>query len=125
MTWSVAWPYLLLPLLAVAWHLWWQSRAERRHRRQLAEAIAAGLNEPPTLHPVVDPPDFTGELADCPGVANLIALDLAYQQLDDGDLRRLIASPYLSARCLVNVSGHFASEATAKAFLRRFPNAQV
>ncbi len=48
-------PYLLLALLAVAWHL------VRRHRRHRAEAAAmqqaekAGLNEPPTLHPVVDP----------------------------------------------------------------------
>jgi thioredoxin reductase (NADPH) len=53
--WSVAWPYLLLPVLAVAWHLWWRARRERRHTQQLAETVAAGLNEPPTLHPVVDP----------------------------------------------------------------------
>ncbi|WP_374566844.1 NAD(P)-binding domain-containing protein [Ideonella sp.] len=55
MNWSVAWPYLLLPLVAVAWHLWWRARRERQHSQQLAETVAAGLNEPPTLHPVVDP----------------------------------------------------------------------
>ncbi|MGM9490172.1 NAD(P)-binding domain-containing protein [Ideonella sp. YS5] len=50
-----AWPYLLLPVLAVGGHLWWRARHERRHAAALAEAVAAGLNEPPSLHPVVDP----------------------------------------------------------------------
>ena len=49
------WPYLLLPVLAVGAHLWWRARHERRHAATLAEAVEAGLNEPPSLHPVVDP----------------------------------------------------------------------
>ncbi|MFZ5549911.1 MAG: NAD(P)-binding domain-containing protein [Pseudomonadota bacterium] len=55
MQWSTAWPYLLLLAAAVGGHLWWRGRRERAHAAQLAEAVAAGLNEPPTLHPVVDP----------------------------------------------------------------------
>ncbi|MFO1339826.1 MAG: NAD(P)-binding domain-containing protein [Burkholderiaceae bacterium] len=55
MNWSVTWPYLLLPALAVAWHLWARQRHERAHAQRLKETVEAGLNEPPTLHPVVDP----------------------------------------------------------------------
>lgn len=51
--------YLLLyggvALLAVAWHV---RRRQRRHAAevaQLQQAQAAGLNEPPSLHPIVDP----------------------------------------------------------------------
>jgi thioredoxin reductase/ferredoxin len=54
-SWSLAWPYLLALAAAVGGHLWWRGRRERTHGEQLAEAVAAGLNEPPTLHPVVDP----------------------------------------------------------------------
>jgi thioredoxin reductase (NADPH) len=48
-------PYVALMALAIAWHL------VRRHRRhhaevvQLQDAEKAGLNEPTSLHPVVDP----------------------------------------------------------------------
>ena len=48
-------PYLLLGVAAIAWHVW---RRERRHRVEtetLAQARQAGLMEPPSLHPVVDP----------------------------------------------------------------------
>ncbi len=55
MNWPLVWPYLLLGAVAVGMHLWWRGRRERAHAAQLAEAVAAGLNEPPTLHPVVDP----------------------------------------------------------------------
>lgn len=55
MNWSVVWPYLLLPVLAVAWHLWARRRRERLHAQRLKQTVEAGLNEPPTLHPVVDP----------------------------------------------------------------------
>jgi thioredoxin reductase len=47
-------PYFALAALFVAWHL---IRRERRHRAEVAELQAtekAGLNEPPSLHPVVD-----------------------------------------------------------------------
>jgi thioredoxin reductase/ferredoxin len=47
--------YLGLALLLVAWWVW---RHRRRHAAQVAqlqEAERAGLNEPPSLHPVVDP----------------------------------------------------------------------
>ena len=47
--------YAALPLLAVAAHLAWRARRERVHAAQLADAQAAGLNEPASLHPVVDP----------------------------------------------------------------------
>lgn len=52
---EMAWPYLALPVVAVVWHLWQRGRKERAHAHQLGEAVAAGLNEPPSLHPVVDP----------------------------------------------------------------------
>lgn len=52
---EMAWPYLALPVVAVVWHLWQRGRKERAHAQQLGEAVAAGLNEPPSLHPVVDP----------------------------------------------------------------------
>ncbi len=55
MNWSVTWPYLLLPVLAVAWHVWARRRHEQAHAQRLKETVEAGLNEPPTLHPVVDP----------------------------------------------------------------------
>lgn len=55
MNWSIVWPYLLLLAGAVGVHLWWRGRRERAHAAQLADAVAAGLNEPPTLHPVIDP----------------------------------------------------------------------
>lgn len=55
MDWSLAWPYLLLLALAIGGHLAWRARRERAHAAQLADAVAAGLNEPATLHPVVDP----------------------------------------------------------------------
>ncbi|MFZ2987167.1 NAD(P)-binding domain-containing protein [Ideonella sp.] len=48
-------PYLGLIGLALAWHLIRRTRREQRHARTLAESLAAGLNEPPSLHPVVDP----------------------------------------------------------------------
>lgn len=46
-------PYLLMVLAAVAWHLWRRHRRERAAAQEQAQNIAAGLNEPPSLHPVV------------------------------------------------------------------------
>jgi thioredoxin reductase/ferredoxin len=48
-------PYAALVFLAVIWHV---VRRQRRHRAEvqaLQQAEQAGLNEPPSLHPVVDP----------------------------------------------------------------------
>jgi len=48
-------PYLALAFVAVGWHL---MRRRSRHRTETAalqQAEKAGLNEPPSLHPVVDP----------------------------------------------------------------------
>ncbi len=51
-------PYLiyLFPLLLVFWiYLRRHRRDERDHRVRLREATEAGLTEPPSLHPVIDP----------------------------------------------------------------------
>lgn len=48
------WPYALLALLAVAWHLRQRRRRDTKHRQVLQHNAAAGLNEPPSLHPLVD-----------------------------------------------------------------------
>lgn len=49
--------YLYLGLLALplGWYVQRQRRNHQRHMQALHEAEAAGLNEPPSLHPVVDP----------------------------------------------------------------------
>jgi thioredoxin reductase (NADPH) len=47
--------YGLPTLLLVAWFLMRRSRLERRSFAARADAHAAGLAEPPSLHPVVDP----------------------------------------------------------------------
>jgi thioredoxin reductase/ferredoxin len=45
-----------LPLLAIlAVYLWRQQRTHARHRRTHEESIAAGMTEPASLHPVIDP----------------------------------------------------------------------
>jgi thioredoxin reductase/ferredoxin len=48
-------PYALLIGLAVGWHLWRRLHRERAHGGALRGNIQAGLNEPPSLHPVIDP----------------------------------------------------------------------
>ena len=52
---QLLWPYGLLVLMALAWHLRRRWQRDRHHRLVLQENAAAGLNEPPSLHPVVDP----------------------------------------------------------------------
>ena len=51
--------YVVLYLVVLAAPLWWYvARHRRRHTEHAAalnEAEAAGLNEPPSLHPVIDP----------------------------------------------------------------------
>ena len=48
-------PYVVVALLAIAVHLLLRRRRERRGAAVKAEVLAAGLNEPASLHPVVDP----------------------------------------------------------------------
>ena len=47
-------PYGLLVLLAVGWHLRRRQRREQTHSEVHAQNTAAGLNEPASLHPVID-----------------------------------------------------------------------
>lgn len=49
------WLYLAAAALFLAFYLWRQRRSAARDSRELKEAIEAGLNEPPSLHPVIDP----------------------------------------------------------------------
>lgn len=48
-------PYLVIAVLAIALHLFLRRRRERGVAAVKAEVMAAGLNEPASLHPVVDP----------------------------------------------------------------------
>ena len=50
----LAW-YLAPAAALMAFYVWRRRRAESGHARELAGSIAAGLTEPPSLHPVVDP----------------------------------------------------------------------
>lgn len=50
-----------LPLaLIVAYYLWRQQRLHSRHRKTLADTIAAGMTEPASLHPLIDPAKCLG-----------------------------------------------------------------
>lgn len=49
------WPYVVLLALAVGGYLLWRRARHRAHASALADARAAGLAEPMSLHPVVDP----------------------------------------------------------------------
>jgi thioredoxin reductase/ferredoxin len=51
-TWSI---YLLLAVVALGWHLYSRYKKERRYLNVQLETEAAGLTEPPTLHPVINP----------------------------------------------------------------------
>ena len=45
-----------LPLVAILGiYLWRQRRIDARHRRAHEESIAAGMTEPASLHPLIDP----------------------------------------------------------------------
>lgn len=50
----LAW-YLAPAAALMAFYVWRRRRSESEHARELAGSIAAGLTEPPSLHPVVDP----------------------------------------------------------------------
>ena len=47
--------YLSVLLLPLAGYVWLQRRKASAHAQAFQEAEAAGLNEPPSLHPVIDP----------------------------------------------------------------------
>jgi thioredoxin reductase/ferredoxin len=47
--------YVLIALAAVVLYLVTTRRSERKHARAHAESVRQGLNEPPSLHPVIDP----------------------------------------------------------------------
>ena len=53
-TTQLAW-YLAPAAALIAWYALRRQRTERRHSRTLEDARAAGLTEPPSLHPIVDP----------------------------------------------------------------------
>jgi len=65
----MTWLYLALIAAAIAWHLMRRQRSERAHHEALQQSVAAGLNEPPSLHPKVDPARCIGSggcLKACP-----------------------------------------------------------
>jgi len=52
---SWVWLYAVTLGAVLAAYLAWRRRAQLRHAEELRRAVAAGLVEPPSLHPVVDP----------------------------------------------------------------------
>jgi thioredoxin reductase/NAD-dependent dihydropyrimidine dehydrogenase PreA subunit len=64
------WVLYLLPLMLVTvWYLRRHRKHEKHHARRLAESVEAGLTEPASLHPVIDPRKCLGSkacVAACP-----------------------------------------------------------
>jgi thioredoxin reductase/ferredoxin len=52
--------YLAVLLLPLAGYIWLQRRKASAHAQAFQEAEAAGLNEPPSLHPLIDPAHCIG-----------------------------------------------------------------
>lgn len=50
----ISWVYYLLPVLLVSSYTFMHGRQQRKNRRALEEAEAAGLGEPASLHPAID-----------------------------------------------------------------------
>jgi thioredoxin reductase/Pyruvate/2-oxoacid:ferredoxin oxidoreductase delta subunit len=48
-------PYAIGIALFLVWHLWRRGKRDKLHTAEFKENQAAGLNEPPSLHPVVNP----------------------------------------------------------------------
>ena len=48
-------PYMAVALLAIGLHIYFRRRRERKGVAVKADVLAAGLNEPPSLHPIIDP----------------------------------------------------------------------
>ncbi len=47
--------YLVLMLLVLGWYVQRNRKTQRTHEAELKQAVEAGLVEPPSLHPIVDP----------------------------------------------------------------------
>ena len=61
--------YIAVLALPVVWYVLRQRRTQRQHADALMESEASGLNEPPSLHPVIDPSRCIGSgscVAACP-----------------------------------------------------------
>ncbi|GAB4474365.1 MAG: hypothetical protein OHK0044_19020 [Burkholderiaceae bacterium] len=55
-SWLTPWLLYAIPTaLIVVWYLRSRARLQAEHARQYEESVQAGLNEPASLHPVVDP----------------------------------------------------------------------
>ncbi len=60
---SYYWLYLGVLLIALGWYIARHRRQEARHAVRLKEAVEAGLTEPASLHPVIDPRRCLGSKA--------------------------------------------------------------
>jgi thioredoxin reductase (NADPH) len=54
------WPYLLGGLVICSAYLWRRKRRDRHNLARQEQAVREGMNEPPTLHPVIDPTRCVG-----------------------------------------------------------------
>ncbi|MDE2371337.1 MAG: NAD(P)-binding domain-containing protein [Burkholderiales bacterium] len=123
--------YISIAAFFVGWHLWRHRRRHRAELEQLRQSQAAGLNEPPSLHPIVDPNRCLGSGAcvkACPeealgvvdGKATLInaaacighgacyhACPVQALTLVFGTEKRGIDIPQISAEFETNVTGVF------------------
>ena len=128
---NLLWLYVVLMALAWGAYLWRRRQVDRSARAQLKSSIEAGLVEPPSLHPVVDPGRCLGSascVTACPegalgmigGKAALInasacighgaceaACPVDAIRLVFGTERRGIEIPRLSPHFETNVSGLF------------------
>ncbi|MFZ5544271.1 MAG: NAD(P)-binding domain-containing protein [Pseudomonadota bacterium] len=124
-------PYAALLVVAVGWYLLRHRRRHHAHAQALKEAVEAGLVEPPSLHPVVNPALCMGSGAcakACPeealGVVNgkmvlknaaacighgacLLACPVEAIQLVFGTDKRGIDIPHISPEFETNVPGIF------------------
>jgi thioredoxin reductase/ferredoxin len=53
-------PYAIGIALFLVWHIWHRGKVEKLHTAELKENQAAGLMEPPSLHPVINPAQCIG-----------------------------------------------------------------
>ncbi len=60
---SYYWLYLLVLIAGLGWYLVRHRRQEARHAARLKESVDAGLTEPASLHPIIDPKRCLGSKA--------------------------------------------------------------